>query len=413
MSATAPQDIAGASRWLRSPAAIRSRCRQLFDAGLAGELTHFRLDLGRLDAAAAIVVDVTHAAYPDLDIPYHSRWRHFAAGGIDRWGVLTRTLGDPGRRDLARLAADLAIVSVLLDAGAGDRWHYSESETGETFSRSEGLAVASFRMFAAGTFSERREACTVDAGGLESLGAETLARGFQVDDRNPLVGLDARVVLLRGLGRALRQRPDVFGSDPPRFGNLLDYLSARSADGTVSMSETLTLLLETLAAIWPSGTPFHGLNIGDVGRHEAARADDLTDGLVPFHKLTQWLSYSLIEPLEWSGARVSDLDALTGLPEYRNGGLFVDCGVILVDPRSAPGPHDPRSKLVVEWRALTIVLLDLLADRVRQMLGSGADRLPLARLLQGGTWAAGRRLAFERRPSGAPPILVATDGTTF
>lgn len=413
MSATAPQDIAGATRWLRSAAAIRSRCRQLFDAGLAGELSHFRLDLARLDDAAALVVEVTRAAYPDLDIPYHSRWRHFAAGGVDRWGMLARALGEPGGRDLARLAADLAIVSVLLDAGAGDRWRYRESETGQTFSRSEGLAVASLRMFEAGAFSGRGDACTVDAGGLENLGTATLARGFQVDEGNPLVGLEARVALLRGLGRALRQRPDVFGAGQPRFGNLLGYLSARSAGGTVSLSATLTLLLETLASIWPSGTQFHDINIGDVGRHEAARADDLTDGLVPFHKLTQWLCYSLIEPLEWSGARVGGLDALTGLPEYRNGGLFVDCGVILVDPRSAPEPHDPRSRLVVEWRALTIVLLDLLAERVRQRLGCSAERLPLARLLQGGTWAAGRRLAFERHPSGAPPILVATDGTTF
>jgi Protein of unknown function (DUF1688) len=413
MSAIALQDIAGASRWLRSPAAIRSRCRQLFDAGLAGELSHFHLDLERLDAAATIVVDVTRAAYPDLDIPYHSRWRHFAAGGIDRWEMLAQTLGDPGRRDLARLAADLAIVSVLLDAGAGDRWRYRERETGNTFSRSEGLAVASLRMFEAGAFSERGETCTVDAGGLENLDAKTLARCFQVDVGNPLVGLEARVALLRGLGRALRQRPDVFGANRPRFGNLLDHLSARSADGTVSMATVLTLLLETLASIWPSGTQFHGINIGDVGQHEAARADDLTDGLVPFHKLTQWLAYSLIEPLEWSGAKISDMDALTGLPEYRNGGLFVDCRVLRVEPRSAPETYDPRSKLVVEWRALTIVLLDLLAERVRQMLGCGADRLPLARLLQGGTWAAGRRLAFERHPSGAPPILVATDGTTF
>jgi hypothetical protein len=413
MSPAALHDVAGAARWLRSSAAIRSRCRQLFDAGLAGKLTHFRLDLDRLDDAVGIVVDVTRAAYPDLDIPYHSRWRHFAAGGIDRWDLLARSLGHLDRRERARLAADLAIVSVLLDAGAGDHWRYRESETGQTFSRSEGLAVASFRMFVAGSFSERGTACTVDAGGLQALTSEALARGFQVDEGNPLIGLDARVALLRGLGHALRQHPDVFGTDAPRFGNLIDHLAGRSADHAVSTSAMLTLLLESLATIWPSGTAFHGINIGDVGRHDAASADDLTNGLVPFHKLSQWLTYSLIEPFEWAGIRVTDLDALTGLPEYRNGGLFVDCGVMQVDRGTSAGPFDPRSRLVIEWRALTIVLLDLLAERVRLKLDRTAAQLPLARLLQGGTWAAGRRLAFERRPAGAPPILVATDGTTF
>ena len=410
MTPAALHDVAGASKWLRSSAAIRLRCRQIFDAGLVGGLSHFRIDLDRLDDAAMVVADVTRAAYPDLDIPYHSRWRHFAAGDVDRWGALARASRDLDPRSLARLAADLAIVSVLLDAGAGDSWRYREAETGETYSRSEGLAVASFRMFVAGAFSERGEACSVDAGGLENLSSAFLARGFQVDSGNPLVGLEARVALLRGLGRTLRRHPEVFGAERPRFGNVLDFMTARSS-GTVSAPALLAVLLETLGSIWPSGTQFHGINIGDVGRHDAARAADLTDRLVPFHKLTQWLTYSLIEPFEWSGTRVDDLDALTGLPEYRNGGLFVDCGVLLVDPPSVP--LDPRSTLVVEWRALTIVLLDLLAERVRAMLGRDASQLPLARLLQGGTWAAGRRLAFERRPSGAPPILVATDGTTF
>jgi hypothetical protein len=217
--------------------------------------------------------------------------------------------------------------------------------------------------------------------------------------------------LLRALGRALRQHPAVFGT-PPRFGRLIDHLLDRGA-GAVSASRVLTILLETLADIWPFGMRFHGVNIGDVGMHPVARGAGPTDGLVPFHKISQWLSYSLLEPLEWAGARLTDLDALTGLPEYRNGGLFVDCGVIQIDRGTLAEPFDPRSTLVVEWRALTVVLMDMLAEKVRTKLGLDAERLPLARLLEGGTWIAGRRIALERRPSGAPPIRVATDGTTF
>ena len=69
--------------------------------------------------------------------------------------------------------------------------------------------------------------------------------------------------------------------------------------------------------------------------------------------------------------------------------------------------------LVVEWRALTVALLDRLADMVRRRLGLDAETLPLAKVLQGGTWAAGRRIARARRPDGAPPLTVVSDGTVF
>ena len=408
---TAVQAGDGAAiRWLRTPEAIRARCRLLFDAALAGRLTHCRLDLAQLGQAVDRVIAVTRESYAYLDIPYHSRWRHFTAGGIDRWAALTKAVG-ADRREVARVAADLAIVSVLLDAGAGDAWRYREHESGETHARSEGLAVASLRMFEQGAFSTNGAPCALDAEGLEKLDRTALARGFQVSDSNPLVGLDARVSLLQALGRAMRHRPDVFGT-PARFGRVIDHVLDGSSD-IVSASRVLTLVLEALADIWPFGMRFQGVNIGDVGLHRAARDQGPTDGLVPFHKISQWLTYSLLEPLEWAGARLTDLNALTGLPEYRNGGLFVDCGVIRVERGDLVEPFDPRSTLVVEWRALTVILMDMLAEKVRAQLGLDADRLPLARLLQGGTWTAGRRIAFERRPSGAPPIRVATDGTTF
>ncbi len=85
--------------------------------------------------------------------------------------------------------------------------------------------------------------------------------------------------------------------------------------------------------------------------------NDETTGLVPLHKLSQWLSYSLIEPLQWAGIEVTDIDGLTGLAEYRNGGLFIDTGVLtLRDPAAAQREHTVDSELVVEWRALTVAL---------------------------------------------------------
>ena len=86
---------------------------------------------------------------------------------------------------------------------------------------------------------------------------------------------------------------------------------------------------------------------------------------------------------------------------------------VLVPGREAGREHDVGSTLVVEWRALTVALLDRLAEIVRQRLRKDALSFPLARVLQGGTWAAGRAIARERRPDGSPPIKVVSDGTVF
>ena len=67
----------------------------------------------------------------------------------------------------------------------------------------------------------------------------------------------------------------------------------------------------------------------------------------------------------------------------------------------------------MEWRALTVVLLDRLAGRLRARLGLDATALPLAKVLEGGTWAAGRRIAAEKRAGGPPPIALSSDGAVF
>jgi hypothetical protein len=132
---------------------------------------------------------------------------------------------------------------------------------------------------------------------------------------------------------------------------------------------------------------------------------------VPFHKLSQWLAYSLLEPFEWAGVALAERDTLTALPEYRNGGLLLDTGVLaLRDDAAATRTHDVGGELVVEWRALTVALVDELAPRVRALLQR--PDLPLACILEGGTWAAGRELAAELR-GGDPPLAVGSDGTVF
>jgi hypothetical protein len=245
---------------------------------------------------------------------------------------------------------------------------------------------------------------------------ETLGRHFQVDAGNPLVGVEGRVALLRRLGATVAAAPDIFArADTARPGGLLDLLADGDAGhASVAAPAVLAAVLRHLGPVWPSRLELDGTPLGDCWRHPALTTDDTTSGLMPLHKLSQWLTYSLLEPLQWAGLAVTGVDGLTGLAEYRNGGLFIDTGVLtLRDPAAAAQPHEVGSTLVVEWRALTVALLDRLAHVVRQRLEMDAETLPLAKVLQGGTWAAGRQIARALRPDGAPPLTIVSDGTVF
>ena len=390
---------------LRLPGTIRERCGNMLAAGLARRLDHFDVALARLPAAAECVADVTRRRYPSLDIPYHSRWRHLDAGGVRRRDALRAAIGTLPADEQARAKIDLIVTSVLLDAGAGDAWRFKETQTGQTFSRSEGLAVASFRMFEAGLFSsDPSHPWRTDAVALAKLDERRLAAGFQVSAENPLIGLAGRLGLLQSLGRTLKGA---------RIGDLFDGLRRRAPHGRLEAQSILEEVLVTLGGIWPRRTELDGVSLGDTWPHRAAGGHGPSAGLVPLHKLSQWLTYSLVEPLEESGLTISGLDRLTGLAEYRNGGLFVDLEVLVpTHPEVSAIVHSPESEVVVEWRALTVALLDSLAPLVAGCLGLPPAQLPLIKLLEGGTWAAGRELAAARR-GGAPPIRVATDGTVF
>ncbi|CAO3459212.1 Possible pyrimidine-degrading protein DUF1688 [Azospirillum argentinense] len=402
MSAVGDDDVG----WLLSADAVRQRAHAILAKAERGDLAHFELRPERLLDAAALVAAVTRESYPDLDVPYHSRWRHFVVNGDDRWGTLAAELSADAD-EIARIRFDLAVTSVLLDAGAGDCWRYRDA-AGIELARSEGLAIASFDLFRAGGFADdpAHAPLRADAAALSAMTEATLARGFQAGPDNPLVGLQGRAALLRRLGSALTAAPDLFGT-PGRVGTLYDALKARAVDGTLPASAILDAVLRGLGPIWPGRIERGGVNLGDTWSHSAV-------GLVPFHKLSQWLSYSLVEPLEGAGIAVTGLDRLTGLPEYRNGGLLVDSGVLVPKhPRLLTDELEVGDEAVVEWRALTVALLDRLADDVRVRLGVPAESFPLAKVLQGGTWTAGRRIARERRPGGGPPIRIRSDGTVF
>ena len=407
---------------LREPATIRLRCAAITQSVADGRSSFFQLDRSRLPAAAERVAALTLQRFPDLRIPFHSRWRHFEAGGVDRKAELDTLLQGRSVAEVARAQIDLTVVSVLLDAGAGPSWSYRESTGADapTYSRSEGLGVASFRAFVGGIFSsDGGQPLRADGAALHRVDAGTLRTVFQATPGNPVVGLDGRAGLLSRLGDTLLAERARDSSIEARPGLLYDRLTA-GGRSTVAAAEVLGAVLRTFAPVWRSGSVIGGQPAGDVWPHRfagsacAAGRDTSTPGWVPFHKLSQWLTYSLLEPLQWAGVQVTGLDALTGLPEYRNGGLLLDSGVIVARrPRDMAARWKASDEFIVEWRALTVSLLDELAVLVRERLGRTAEQLPLACILEGGTWGAGRQIAAELRPGGAPPLQIDSDGTIF
>lgn len=384
--------------YLLSPAAIRDGAARAFAHAQAGR-GHFAYHPEKLAPTVAYVIEVIHKNYPDLNIPFHSRWGHFRVGGVDRVKALDERLAPLDPLERARVKLDLVIPSVLLDAGAGAAWKYREGD--REFSRSEGLGVASLALFLDGAFSSG--GLRSDADGLAAFSAGRLEKGFQVSAANPLLGVAGRVQLLNNLAQALGNRRLFIHGRP---GNIVDYLCA-GGSRTIEAPAILRAVLDGLGPIWPGRLTVDGVNLGDVWEHSSL-------GLLAFHKLSQWMTYSLIEPIQEAGFTVTGVEKLTGLAEYRNGGLMIDSGLIsLRDPALAARAWKPGSDLILEWRALTVYLLDEIGAGVQKALGLTPAQLPLAKVLEGGTWWAGRFLAKEKRSGGEPPLKLESDGTVF
>jgi GTP cyclohydrolase II len=402
---------------LRTLDSVRLRCTKVFQLAQKGKTHHFDVDLSKLPATVDLVIDVTKKNYPSLDaIPYHSRWRHLNPADLDpmvaKWPV--------DKKEQVRRLLDLATISVLLDAGAGKDWSYV-TDDGRKVARSEGLAAASLDMFKDGIFSsDVALPHRVNSHGLKGLQLKQLQKGFQLSTHNPMVGLEGRFAILQRMGVALEAHPEFFGTEVPRPGNLVDYvLKNADASGNVSIRTLWKAVVEGFESIWPMQTQTT-MSRGDMWVYTPLKIiGKPASDIVPFHKLSQWLTYSLLEPLESLGIHFTELNLMTGLAEYRNGGLFVDTGVLVLKKKDevvsslGRGGFDIGSELVVEWRALTVALLDLVAEGMRKKLNLTAEQLPLAKVLQGGTWAAGREIAKEKRADGSAPIPLRSDGTVF
>lgn len=101
-------------------------------------------------------------------------------------------------------------------------------------------------------------------------------------------------------------------------------------------------------------------------------------------------------------------ELLTGLPEYRNGGLLIDMGLLTLkddDLQRGLAAYKENAQIkgqpsvevvplfsadddvIVEWRAVTVGFLDDLLDEVNSQLGlRGEEELTLAQMLEAGSW---------------------------
>lgn len=396
------------SNYILTTGAVRERCKKIFAFNLAGK-GHFDYHPEKWDEVVHYVHKVILENYPDLNIPFHSRLAHFRPGGINRIDWKELGFHSLSSTEKVRLLIDLIIPSVLLDAGAGNDWKFYEDRTQKTFTRSEGLGVASFHMFFNKRFTTTNHFQT-DAPGLMALSLNKFENDFQVSANNPLVGTKGRLHLLHSLGKTMEFSPNIFPNLRP--SDLLDLFLEKN--NSVSAVKVLDAVLKHLGGIWPSRIKLEGEALGDTWSHPLLGAKDSFESLVPFHKLSQWLTYSLLDACISAGIKVTDVEQLTGLPEYRNGGLFLDLGLITVKDKSfLTKGVTVDEPFTIEWRAMTVVLLDELAHRIQNLLGKTPEEFPLAKVLEGGSWWAGRKIAAELRPDGVPPLKIISDGTVF
>lgn len=410
---------------------VRAKTSPVFELALKNELNYFDVNLDNIGKVLKYVVNVIQRDFGTeySKIPPHGRWNHLNAGGELRIEELISKWEESGidSIEIGRKLIDLIVFSVLIDAGAGNDWKYKEIGTGKEFNRSEGLAIVSIDLFKSGSLSEdEADPYKVSGSKLIDFTKEELVKAFQITEKNKLTGEEGRLNLLRNLGKSLVDN-EIFGKDN-RPGNMIDYLFNKFGK-EIDLAELWNVLMDGFSSIWPKGrTTIKGISLGDAWylkyiKNKFSLTKDI-DTIIPFHKLTQWLTYSLLQPLSDYGYKfkILNADLLTGLPEYRNGGLFYDFEVIKLKPEFyAQGielsedkiipAFKPDDGVIVEWRSITIGFLDYLLPLVNNEIGY---KLALPQLIEAGSWKSGREIAAELRPqTKGPPIDLYSDGTVF
>jgi len=383
------------------------------DLALRGLSPHFLVELDQLPAAIDSLVATAKRDFGGLEnAPAHSQWHHFKFDRCDRlarWAESTKL--SPFERGCAKI--DLLFLCEAVDVGGLSKWRYYDPITQTDCSRSEGLAIGLLRMFEQGVFSsdpERRY--SLDAKRLKEISAGDLALGLQCENNNMIDGgVEFRVTRLRTLGECLEAQPWFKVGDSHRPSGIANWILNGPLSQGILAYDLLHIVLNSLGPLWPGEVRAQNAPLGDVWHYPLNESNET--GLVPIHRIAQWITYSLFPPLNEMGVPAGGPSLLSGLAGYRNAGFLVDAGVLRVkEGVDLTAPLSLSSPLVVEWRALTVALIDKVHDLLQKQLGpSGALSLPQ---VHGLMWRSGRELARQRRPdTGAPPITVASHRMPF
>ena len=358
----------------------REICLKIYNNILNNNSKYFEINLEKLDQTVDDLLEFILKKYPKMNIGMHSRLNH-----IPEWYDLVQKWKCPLNEKIKRLI-DLLFVSVLLDGGSGENWKYISNNI--EYRRSEGLGKCVYNMFISGFFSlDEKQPYKVDMNRIKLINLDEFKNEFQISKDNILIGLENRLENLVNFSKFMINNDNFNINNNIRPGNIFDKIY-----------NNLEIDLDKLYEIIFSFSPI----INDVHYYKPL------DVYVPFHKILQWLSYSLIDLFKKFNISIRSDNYLTALPEYRNGGFLIDSNIINFKNNNLKNIfHEINSDIIIELRASTIVLIDIIKDKINI---KKKNNLNISQVLEGGTWRYGRYLANKNNIS---PIKIKSNGIIF
>ena len=279
-------------------------------------------------------------------------------------------------------------------------------ETNTKHSRSEGIAIAIYDMFVSGFFSSSiKNKYQVNSSILTYLRFRIFSEKFQNTINNSIIGIKNRHSLLINLGKTLKKN---------KLSRPSDFFDKYNINDTISVKELWNFIVNDFKDIWNIYNKDDKETIGDIWTHPYLKIPCIEKSeLMPFHKISQWIIYSLIDVIKnYGNYKITDTMILSALPEYRNAGLLLEYQVITPKNRLAFSKiYTIKDTFVVELRGLTIAILEYLLNDINSER-SIEEKYSMSEFLENGSWSLGREIAYKKN-NGDLPINLILEGNYF
>lgn len=401
-----------------SPIFTRVRSKELTQLVLKNQSKFFTLDSSKKEEALEFLEKVILSRFQKDKIAKHGRRQHLSSKNRNYFEKVENICQKAGCTFAVENKLELLLLSCFLDAGAGQNWKYNDSYFNCQLVGSEALAAAStdlyLKLISDNLISKKNISLTSDA--LKNMKFDEFSKSFQHDEsNNALLGAKGRYDSLTQLGSCLELHPSIFvTSHKPELKNIYHFFQSIVEHKSLNLEEVFKTIVFIFHDFFTSDTKINEINLCDSRIHSNLISLPLVGKKIPFFKLIQWMVYSIDDFFNSQGIPTINEEFLSGLAEYRNGGFFMDTNIINLKSKNlSHQSYSIDSELVTEWRALTITLLDEFLEELK--IKRGYNHLNMSKLLEGGTWIAGRKLARENRPDSpySPPIKIITDGKFF